>query len=119
MRIGETERLVVTVLMSDIRSYSTIAEHADPTELASQLNTHSAAMNRAILGEGGTVMQFVGDAVMAVFGRRSRRMTTPTARCGAAAMHALQDDINASGGRGLRRSASASGCQPGRPRRRC
>jgi len=25
-------------------------------------------MNRAILGEGGTVMQFVGDAVMAVFG---------------------------------------------------
>ncbi len=28
--IGETERVTVTVLMSDIRSYSTIAEHADP-----------------------------------------------------------------------------------------
>jgi DNA-binding NarL/FixJ family response regulator/class 3 adenylate cyclase len=67
-RIGETERVVVTVLMSDIRSYSTIAEHADPSQLAGQLNSHRAAMNHAILGEGGTVMQFVGDAVMAVFG---------------------------------------------------
>ena len=60
--------MTVTVLMSDIRSYSAIAEHADPTQLAGQLNTHRAAMNRAILAEGGTVMQFVGDAVMAVFG---------------------------------------------------
>ena len=67
-RIGETERLVVTVLMSDIRGYSTIAEHADPTQLASQLNLHRAEMNRAILAAGGTVMQYVGDAVMAVFG---------------------------------------------------
>jgi adenylate cyclase len=66
--IGETERVMVTVLMSDIRSYSTIAEHADPSQLAGQLNIHRAAMNDAILGENGTVMQFVGDAVMAVFG---------------------------------------------------
>src|SRR4029077_944807 len=56
-RIGETERVVVTVLMSDIRAYSTTAEHADPGQLAGQLNIHRAAMNRAILGEGGTVMQ--------------------------------------------------------------
>jgi class 3 adenylate cyclase len=67
-RIGETERLNVTVLMSDIRGYSTIAEGADPSALAHQLNTHRAEMNRAILDAGGTVMQFVGDAVMAVFG---------------------------------------------------
>jgi hypothetical protein len=40
--IGETERVVVTVLMSDIRSYSAIAEHADPSQLAGQLNTPSA-----------------------------------------------------------------------------
>ncbi|HET7489650.1 MAG TPA: adenylate/guanylate cyclase domain-containing protein [Acidimicrobiales bacterium] len=67
-RIGETETLEVTVLMSDIRGYSTIAEHADPSMLAAQLNEHRAEMNRAILAVGGTVMQFVGDAVMAVFG---------------------------------------------------
>ena len=33
-RIGETERLDVTVLMSDVRGYSAIAEHADPAVLA-------------------------------------------------------------------------------------
>jgi class 3 adenylate cyclase/FixJ family two-component response regulator len=67
-RIGETETLEVTVLISDIRSYSTIAERADPTVLASQLGEHRAEMNRAIVEAQGTVMQFVGDSVMAVFG---------------------------------------------------
>jgi class 3 adenylate cyclase/DNA-binding CsgD family transcriptional regulator len=67
-RVGETEMLDVTVLMSDIRGYSTIAEHAEPSVLAAQLNEHRAAMSRAVLAAGGTVMQFVGDAVMAVFG---------------------------------------------------
>lgn len=67
-RIGETEELDVTVVMSDIRGYSTIAEYTDPTTLAGQLNRHRAAMNDAILAHCGTVMQFVGDAVMAVFG---------------------------------------------------
>lgn len=66
--IGETEELEVTVLMGDIRGYSTIAETTDPSALAVQLSEHRAEMNHAILAEGGTVMQFVGDAVMACFG---------------------------------------------------
>jgi class 3 adenylate cyclase/DNA-binding NarL/FixJ family response regulator len=93
--IGETERVVVTVLMSDIRSYSTIAEHADPSQLAGQLNTHRAAMNQAILGEHGTVMQFVGDAVMAVFGAPFPQTDhADRAVAAAAAMHRLQREIN-------------------------
>src|SRR5205823_775316 len=93
--IGESEKLDVTVLMSDIRSYSTIAEHADPAQLAHQLNTHRAAMNRAILGEGGTVMQFVGDAVMAVFGAPFPQADhADRAVAAAAAMHGLQAEIN-------------------------
>jgi len=95
-RAGETERLVVTVLMSDIRSYSTIAEHADPSELAGQLNVHRAAMNRAIIGEGGTVMQFVGDAVMAVFGAPLPQDDhADRAVLAAAGMHTAQRAINA------------------------
>jgi adenylate cyclase len=93
--IGETERVTVTVLMSDIRSYSTIAEHADPSQLAGQLGTHRAAMNRAILGQSGTVMQFVGDAVMAVFGAPFPQSDhADRAVVAAVAMHALQDEIN-------------------------
>jgi len=93
--IGETESLVVTVLMSDIRGYSTIAERTSPTKLAAQLNEHRAAMNRAILDQDGTVMQFVGDAVMAVFGAPFPQDDhADRAVAAAAAMHAAQDELN-------------------------
>jgi len=91
----ETERLVVTVLMSDVRGYSAIAETTDPTVLARQLNEHRRAMNGAILDEEGTVMQYVGDAVMAVFGaplpvddHADRALRA------AAAMHQRQADLD-------------------------
>jgi adenylate cyclase len=94
--IGETERVIVTVLMSDIRSYSTIAEYADPSQLAGQLGTHRAAMNDAILGQGGTVMQFVGDAVMAVFGAPFPQADhADRAVVAALGMHTRQAEINA------------------------
>jgi class 3 adenylate cyclase len=94
--IGRTELVEVTVLMSDIRSYSTIAEHADPTQLAGQLNVHRAAMNEAILGQEGTVMQFVGDAVMAVFGAPFPQPDhADRALVAATEAHRLQDEVNA------------------------
>jgi class 3 adenylate cyclase len=94
-RIGETENLRVTVLMSDIRGYTTIAENADPARLAGQLNAHRGEMNRAIIAAGGTVMQFVGDAVMAVFGAPvSVDEHATRAVEAAAAMHAQQAKLN-------------------------
>jgi len=94
-RIGDSERLVVTVLLSDIRGYSTIAEDADPTRLAAQLSEHRAEMCKPIMAADGTVMAFIGDAVMAVFGapfpqpdHAARALRT------ARAMHATQDDLN-------------------------
>jgi adenylate cyclase len=63
-----TERLVVTVLISDVRGYSAIAETSDPSRLAGQLKEHRIVASDAILAQHGTVMQFVGDSVMAVFG---------------------------------------------------
>jgi class 3 adenylate cyclase/DNA-binding NarL/FixJ family response regulator len=93
--IGETERLEVTVLMSDIRGYTTIAEHSDPVALAGQLNRHRAEMNRAILGAGGTVMQYVGDAVMAVFGAPEPREDHAAGALDAAEqMHRAQRSVN-------------------------
>ena len=92
---GETERLTVTVLMSDIRGYSTIAEMADPSVLAGQLHEHRAEMNNALLAEHGTVMQFVGDAVMAVFGAPfAQPDQCERAVAAAQAMHARQAELN-------------------------
>ncbi|MCU1351308.1 MAG: adenylate/guanylate cyclase [Acidimicrobiales bacterium] len=93
--IGESEVVDVTVLMSDIRGYSGIAEVTTPTALATQLNEHRAAMNGAILGEGGTVMQFVGDAVMAVFGAPVPQPDhCDRALAAAGAMHVAQATLN-------------------------
>lgn len=94
-RIGETVELNVSVLMSDIRGYSAIAERTDPSALARQLNTHRAEMNRAILACKGTVMQFVGDAVMAVFGAPVPIADHAGHAVSAArAMHDAQSEVN-------------------------
>jgi class 3 adenylate cyclase/ActR/RegA family two-component response regulator len=92
---GDTEQLNLTVLMSDIRGYSTISEHTDPSLLAQQLNRHRAEMNKAILSAGGTVMQYVGDAVMAVFGAPEPSTDhADRALVAAHAMHAAQATVN-------------------------
>ena len=90
-----TERLEVTVLMSDVRGYSGIAERTDPTVLASMLNGHRREMNAAILDLDGTVMQYVGDAVMAVFGAPlPQEDHAGRALAAAAAMHERQASLN-------------------------
>jgi adenylate cyclase len=94
-RVGVTEKLVVTVLMSDIRGYSSIAENSDPGVLAGQLNEHRAQMNAAIHDAGGTVMQFVGDAVMGIFGAPSPKVDHADRGLTAAiAMHEAQRAVN-------------------------
>jgi adenylate cyclase len=93
---GRTETMKLTVLMSDIRGYSTISELTAPTALASQLNRHRAEMNRAILSAGGTVMQYIGDAVMAVFGAPEPCVDhADRALVAARAMHEAQSAVNA------------------------
>jgi len=93
---ARTERLTVTVLMSDVRGYSSIAERSDPAALAGQLNAHRREMNVAILAERGTVMQYVGDAVMAVFGAPEPTSDHAVRAVRAAiAMHARQHALDA------------------------
>jgi class 3 adenylate cyclase/DNA-binding NarL/FixJ family response regulator len=93
--VGRTERLTVTVLMSDVRGYSGIAERTDPSVLARQLNMHRKAMNSAILDQEGTVMQYVGDAVMAVFGAPFPQADhAERALAAALDMHRLQAEVD-------------------------
>jgi adenylate cyclase len=120
--LGETEPLDVTVLMSDIRGYSAIAERSDPARLAVQSNEHRAAMNTAVIGTRGTVMQFVGDAVMAVFSALppSRRLMPRTqwrrpTRC----TRLKTMSIDAGTLEGYPGSGSGSGCRRARSRRLC
>jgi class 3 adenylate cyclase len=91
-----TELLTVTVLMSDIRGYTGLAETTPPAQLAAQLGEHRQAMNDAVLAQGGTVMQYVGDAVMAVFGApEPLESHQQRALAAAALMHVAQEALNA------------------------
>jgi len=94
-RIGDTRTLEISVLMSDIRGYATLAETADPHELAAQLNEHRARMSAIVVAHGGTVMQFVGDMVFAVFGAPEPTPDhAPRAVAAALQMQAAQGEIN-------------------------
>ncbi len=57
----------VTVLMADLSGFTTFSERTPPAEVVELLNAYFGAIVPAILTEGGTVVQFVGDAIMAVF----------------------------------------------------
>jgi class 3 adenylate cyclase len=93
--IGETSRVTISVLMSDVRGFVTIAETADPEALAGQLNEHRAAMTRVVTAHGGTLMQFVGDAVFAVFGAPDPMDDhAPRAVATATEMHRRQATLN-------------------------
>jgi len=64
----EPQLMDVTVLMSDIRGYSMIAEQVHASTLATMLSDHRRSMSEVVSKNQGTVMNFAGDAVMAVFG---------------------------------------------------
>lgn len=58
----------VSVLFSDLRGFTTLAETMAPEEVARRLDEYFDVMTRIIFRHGGMVNDFIGDAVMAVFG---------------------------------------------------
>lgn len=63
---GETRW--VAVLFSDIRGFSTISEKKSPQELVAFLNEYLQEMTDAIRSWDGYINNFIGDAIVAVFG---------------------------------------------------
>lgn len=62
------ERLEVSILFQDIRGFSAMSELLDPARLLHVLNQFFTEVVAAVEAEGGTVKQFTGDGVMALFG---------------------------------------------------
>jgi adenylate cyclase len=57
-----------TVLFSDLRGFTSFAEHREPDEVIDILNRYLTAMSDSILDHGGTLVAYMGDGIMAVFG---------------------------------------------------
>jgi adenylate cyclase len=58
----------VTVLFTDIQSFTSTFEHEDPEVLVNQMNEYFDAMVAVILKHDGTIDKYIGDAIMAFFG---------------------------------------------------
>lgn len=58
----------VTVMMSDIRSFTSLSERMAPEEVVAMLNGYFAGQVGAVLHYRGRVDKFMGDAILAVFG---------------------------------------------------
>ncbi len=62
------KRVRATVMFSDIRGFTPLAESQPPEETIELLNTYYTLMFDAISGHGGIVSQMAGDGLMAIFG---------------------------------------------------
>ncbi|MCG8570352.1 MAG: HAMP domain-containing protein [Spirochaetes bacterium] len=58
----------VTVLFSDIRSFTTISESMEPETLVESLNRYFTVMVDIIYKRKGVIDKYIGDAIMAIFG---------------------------------------------------
>jgi len=66
-RLGGEVR-TVSVLMSDVRGFTTLSERLPPAEIWGTMNEYFPAMVEAILGHRGMVNDFLGDGILAIYG---------------------------------------------------
>jgi class 3 adenylate cyclase/CheY-like chemotaxis protein len=67
LKIGGEQRRV-TILMSDLRGFTSVTESLAPEQVVRLLNSYLGAMSEVILAYQGTIDEFVGDAILAIFG---------------------------------------------------
>ncbi|BBO72054.1 hypothetical protein DSCA_59840 [Desulfosarcina alkanivorans] len=103
-RIGG-RRQTVTVLMSDLRGFSDLSDSRDPEEMVRILNRYLEAMTQVIERYDGVIDEFIGDAILAVFGIPEEKNDDP-ARAVACAL-AMQQTLA-----GLNREFIAEGLPP-------
>jgi class 3 adenylate cyclase len=67
------DEVEVTVLFADLRGYTAYAERLAPSVVVAMLNDAFGAVVPIVLEQGGTVVQFMGDAMMAIFNAPNRQ----------------------------------------------
>ena len=69
----------VTLLFSDIAGFTTIAEAMDPNELLMLLSDYFTLMAVIIQELGGTLLEFIGDAILAIWNAPQKTADHPRA----------------------------------------
>jgi adenylate cyclase len=66
-RLGGTTR-ICTMMFTDLRGFTTFSETRSAEEVIEILNHYFGEMSQAVLDHGGTLVSYLGDGMMAVFG---------------------------------------------------
>jgi adenylate cyclase len=66
------ERRKVTILFSDMVGFTDLSDSLDPEELSEVLDEYLREMSAVLVAHGGTLDNYIGDGVMAVFGAPQR-----------------------------------------------
>jgi adenylate cyclase len=92
----------VTILFSDIASYSTLSERVEPGPLVDELNRYFGRMTDIVQAHGGFVDKFIGDGVLAIFGAPLARpnAAADAVRASLAMIRSLQEEPLYIGGDG-------------------
>jgi len=67
LRLGGEKR-TVTMLMSDLRGFSAMAERLAPEQVVRVINNYLGTMADVVLARDGTIDEFIGDSVLGFFG---------------------------------------------------
>ncbi len=70
--VTDEERRVVTVLFADIVGFTALAERRDPEQVKRLVDAAFALLVADVESHGGVVDKVLGDAIVALFGRRWR-----------------------------------------------
>ncbi len=71
----QPQRMMTTVLFSDLKGFTTISEKMEPGVLLDWLNEYMELMSQVIAEHNGVIDKFIGDSIMAVFGIPVARTT--------------------------------------------
>ncbi|MBW2563878.1 MAG: adenylate/guanylate cyclase domain-containing protein [Deltaproteobacteria bacterium] len=61
-------RKTVTIMMSDLRGFTSLSETRDPEDMVRLLNRYLERMSKVIMEYDGMIDEFIGDAILTVFG---------------------------------------------------
>jgi len=67
IRRGEGERLPAAILFADLRRFTQVSEQEDALKVVEWLNQHFEVVGDAVAAEGGEILKFMGDGLLAVF----------------------------------------------------
>jgi adenylate cyclase len=64
----EGQRILVTVIFSDILNFNSLSERLKPEKIVYLLNRYTDSMVQIVFKQGGIIDRFTGDGLMAIFG---------------------------------------------------